>query len=127
MGGRIFEALAHPLRRRALKLLGERPRMYSELMEELGVDSPILAFHLKKLAGLVEKGDNGFYRLTDLGRKALEVMAMLEGVAQPQPSAEAKELTFSDRVMLSLDRALLELAKRGEEDKGVRHCDTGNR
>lgn len=60
MGDRIFEALAHLLRRRALRILGERLRMYSELMEELGVDSPTLAFHLRKLAGLVEKGDNGF-------------------------------------------------------------------
>ena len=56
MDNKIFEALSHPLRRRALRLLGERPRMYSELMEELGVDSPTLAFHLKKLAELVEKG-----------------------------------------------------------------------
>jgi hypothetical protein len=40
MDDKIFEALAHPLRRRALKLLGDRPRMHSELMEELGVDSP---------------------------------------------------------------------------------------
>ena len=56
VGDRIFEALAHLLRRRALRILGERLRMYSELMEELGVDSPTLAFHLRKLAGLVEKG-----------------------------------------------------------------------
>lgn len=122
MGDRIFEALAHPLRRRALRLLGERPRMYSELMEELGVDSPTLAFHLKKLAGLVEKGNNGFYRLTDLGRKALEVMAVLEGAGQPQPSAEAEELTFSDRAILRLDKALLELAKR--EGRKIRVFDT---
>jgi len=122
MGDRIFEALAHPLRRRAIRLLGERPRMYSELMEELGVDSPTLAFHLKKLAGLVEKGGNGFYRLTDLGRKALEVMAVLEGAGQPQPRAEAEELTFSDRVVLKIDKALLELAKR--EGRKIRVFDT---
>jgi DNA-binding transcriptional ArsR family regulator len=113
MGDRIFEALAHPLRRRALKLLGERPRMYSELMEELGVDSPTLAFHLKKLAGLVEKGGNGFYRLTDLGRKALEVMAVLEGAGQPQPRAEAEELTFSDRVVLKIGRCWSWRRERG--------------
>ncbi len=112
MDNKIFEALSHPLRRRALRLLGERPRMYSELMEELGVDSPTLAFHLKKLAELVEKGDSGFYRLTELGRKALEVMAMVEGAGQPQPRSEAEELTFSDRMFLKIDKALLELAKK---------------
>lgn len=122
MDDKIFEALSHPLRRRALRLLGERPRMYSELMEELGVDSPTLAFHLKKLAGLVEKGNNGFYRLTELGRRALEVMAMVEGAGQPQPRTEAEELTFSDRILLKIDKALLELAKK--EGRKIKVFDT---
>ncbi|MCX8136641.1 ArsR/SmtB family transcription factor [Pyrobaculum aerophilum] len=74
MSDRVFEALSHPLRRKALRLLAERPRMYSELMEELGVDSPTLAFHLKKLAGLVEKNERGFYELTELGKRALKVL-----------------------------------------------------
>jgi len=100
------------LRRKALRLLGERPRMYSELMEELGVDSPTLAFHLKKLAGLVEKNDRGFYVLTEVGKKALEVMSLLEGVGEPRIATVDKELVFSDRAILKIDKALLELAKK---------------
>lgn len=122
MDDKIFEALAHPLRRRALKLLGDRPRMYSELMEELGVDSPTLAFHLKKLAGLVEKNDRGFYALTELGRRALSVMSALEGAGQPRPGAGAGELVFSDRAVLKIDRALLEMARR--EGRKIRVFDT---
>ena len=56
MGDRIFEALAHPLRRRALRILGERPRMYSELMEELGVDSPHPGLPLEEASGACGEG-----------------------------------------------------------------------
>lgn len=117
---RVFEALAHPIRRRILKLLEERPRSYSELMEELGVDSPTLAFHIKKLGGLVEKNERGFYILTEAGRRALSVVKQLE--TEAAQSLDIKELELSDRVFLKVGRDLLELAKR--EGKKVRIFDT---
>ncbi|RFA93307.1 winged helix-turn-helix domain-containing protein [Pyrobaculum aerophilum] len=108
----MFQALSHPLRRRALRLFAERPRMYSELMEELGADSPTLAFHLKKLAGLVEKNERGFYELTELGKRALKVLQELEEAPQPGPAPEERDFVFHDRIILKIDNSLLELAKR---------------
>jgi len=79
MDDRIFEAVSHPLRRQVIMLLGERKEMtFSEIMEELSVESPALAFHMRKLEGLVEKVRDT-YRLTDLGRRAYGVILSLRG------------------------------------------------
>ncbi|MGB9706165.1 MAG: winged helix-turn-helix domain-containing protein [Pyrobaculum sp.] len=113
MSEHVFEALSHPVRRKILQLLAERPRLYSELMEEIGVDSPTLAFHLKKLAGLVEKNEKGFYQLTEAGERAVKIIKEVEGVRPAEPAApRAEDILLHDRVLLKIDNALLELAKR---------------
>jgi DNA-binding transcriptional ArsR family regulator len=54
---RTFAALADPHRRRAVELLGERPRRAGELAELLDLTAPAMSRHLKTLrqAGLVEE------------------------------------------------------------------------
>ena len=54
---RIFAALADPHRRRAVELLGERPRRAGELASALGLPAPALSRHLRlmKASGLVEE------------------------------------------------------------------------
>ena len=54
---RIFAALADPHRRRAVELLGERPRRAGELASALGLPAPALSRHLRlmKGCGLVEE------------------------------------------------------------------------
>ena len=76
---RVLAALAHPVRRRIIKLLSVKGEAsYSDILRELGVESSVLSFHLKKLAGLVEKTGNG-YRLTVLGRRATAVLSCIVG------------------------------------------------
>jgi DNA-binding transcriptional ArsR family regulator len=50
-------ALADPHRRRAVELLGQRPRRAGELAEALGLPAPAMSRHLRelKLSGLVEE------------------------------------------------------------------------
>lgn len=50
-------ALADPYRRRAVELLGQRPRRAGELAEELGLPAPAMSRHLRELkqSGLVEE------------------------------------------------------------------------
>ena len=113
MSDHVFEALSHPVRRKILQLLAERPRLYSELMEGVGVDSPTLAFHLKKLAGLVEKNEKGFYQLTEAGERAVKIIKEVEGVRPAEPAApRAEDILLHDRALLKIDNALLELARR---------------
>lgn len=54
---KTFAALADPHRRRAVELLGERPRRAGELAEALGLPAPTMSRHLRflKQSGLVEE------------------------------------------------------------------------
>ncbi len=59
---RMLEALADPKRRRAIELLGQRPRSAGELASELGLAPPAMSRHLRALkeGGLVEDGHPHF-------------------------------------------------------------------
>jgi len=50
-------ALADPYRRRAVELLGQRPRRAGELAQALGLPAPAMSRHLRELkqSGLVEE------------------------------------------------------------------------
>jgi DNA-binding transcriptional ArsR family regulator len=50
-------ALADPYRRRAVELLGQKPRRAGELAEALGLPAPAMSRHLRELkqSGLVEE------------------------------------------------------------------------
>lgn len=54
---RTFAALADPHRRRAVELLGQRPRRAGELAEALSLPAPAMSRHLRELkaSGLVEE------------------------------------------------------------------------
>jgi DNA-binding transcriptional ArsR family regulator len=54
---RIFSALADPKRRRAIELLGERPRSAGELASALSLSPPSLSRHLRllKASGLIDE------------------------------------------------------------------------
>ena len=54
---RTFAALADPYRRRAIELLGQRPRRAGELAEALKLPAPAMSRHLRTLrqSGLVEE------------------------------------------------------------------------
>ncbi len=54
---RTLAALADPDRRRAVELLGQRPRRAGELAEALGLPAPAMSRHLRTLkeSGLVEE------------------------------------------------------------------------
>lgn len=70
---RVFAALADPVRRRAVELLGQRPHSAGELAGALGLAPPAMSRHLRALkeGGLVEDGHPLFdarvriYRLKD--------------------------------------------------------------
>ncbi|HDI46404.1 MAG TPA: ArsR family transcriptional regulator [Candidatus Methanomethylia archaeon] len=75
----VFEAISHPLRIKALKLLAAKPRSFSELKRELGVESSgKLDFHLKKMEGLVALDEEGKYTLTKEGYAALQAVETIK-------------------------------------------------
>jgi len=75
----VLSALNHPTRIRILKLLKERGELtYSQIMELSGVkESGTLAFHLKKLKGLVVK-EGDVYTLSVAGEAAVNMIERIE-------------------------------------------------
>ena len=57
-----FAVLADPYRRRAVELLGKRPRRAGELADALGLPAPAMSRHLRQLkqSGLVEETHPAF-------------------------------------------------------------------
>lgn len=56
-----------------------------EIVEELGVSTPHLTYHLENLGELVSKTDNGLYRLSTFGLATLNAMKGVEEIREIEP------------------------------------------
>jgi DNA-binding transcriptional ArsR family regulator len=74
----MFGSLKHPIRRKILRMLMEKPRSFSEMLECSGVTSSHLTYHLENLGQLVSKTDDGKYRLSTFGEAAVAIMSRIE-------------------------------------------------
>jgi DNA-binding transcriptional ArsR family regulator len=74
----MFTSLKHPARRKILRMLAEKPKNFSRILEELGISSSHLTYHLENLGELVTKMDDGKYRLSTFGRAAVLTMKGVE-------------------------------------------------
>jgi len=67
----IFTALKHPIRRKILKSLENNPHTYTELLNELELETGLLNYHLENLKTLIRKDEGGKYAISIFGRAAL--------------------------------------------------------
>jgi len=74
----IFASLKHPARRKILRILSEKPRSFSEILEALGISSSHLTYHLENLGELISKTDDGRYKLSTFGEAAVGTMSKVE-------------------------------------------------
>jgi DNA-binding transcriptional ArsR family regulator len=72
---KIIKALNHDFRKRILKSVAGGKVTYTELLRSTGVESGYLAYHLRSMGDLLEKGVDG-YTLSPLG---VEAYSMLHG------------------------------------------------
>lgn len=87
----IFASLKHPIRRRILRMLSEKPMSFSEMLEVLGVSSSFLTYHLENLGELVGKIDDGKYRLSSFGEAAMATMTKVEDIPTTTQSRRNSE------------------------------------
>jgi heterodisulfide reductase subunit A-like polyferredoxin/coenzyme F420-reducing hydrogenase delta subunit len=75
----VYEALAHPLREKILRILdAERLLPYKDLMNRLDLKKTgLFNYHLKKLEGFIEKRE-GLYQLTSTGQNAIRLLLATE-------------------------------------------------
>ena len=81
----MFTSLKHPARRKILRMLAEKPKNFSRILEELGISSSHLTYHLENLGELVTKMDDGKYRLSTFGRAAVLTMKGVEETPDIKP------------------------------------------
>ena len=74
----IFQTLKHPARRKILRMLAQKPKTFSRILEELGISSSHLTYHIENLGELITKLDDGKYILSSFGRAAVETMKGVE-------------------------------------------------
>jgi len=104
-----FEAIAHPLRIKILKLLAERPMGFSELKRELGIKSSgKLDFHLKKLGGLIILNSDGKYTLTKEGYAALQAITTIKKYGWQKRAFIINTVACTIVMAFTLSRILLE-------------------
>jgi len=72
----IFQALAHETRRKIIVLLAEEgPMNFTEIMNKLGIsETGTFGFHIKRIEDLLEKTDDGKYKLSSLGLVAYNII-----------------------------------------------------
>jgi len=107
-----FEAIAHPLRIKILRLLAERPMGFSELKRGLGIKSSgKLDFHLKKLRGLITLNSDGKYTLTKEGYAALQAITTIKKYGWRKRAYIINTVACIIVVAFTLSRILLEGVK----------------
>ena len=74
----MFTSLKHPVRRRILRMLNDKPMMFMEIVEHIGVSSSHLTYHLESLGELIFKMDDGRYRLSSFGKATVSAMKGVE-------------------------------------------------
>ncbi len=99
----MFTSLKHPVRRKILRMLADKPLTFMEMVEHLSVSSSHLTYHLESLGELVYKMENGKYKLSTFGEATVSAM---KGVEEP-PEAQTQRRLKLDRKWKGIFSALL--------------------
>jgi DNA-binding transcriptional ArsR family regulator len=74
----MFSSLKHPIRRKILRILVANPQTFTEILEQVNIESAHLSYHLENLGDLTKKTNEGKYSLSDLGQAAVSLMTKVE-------------------------------------------------
>ncbi|MCW3995096.1 MAG: winged helix-turn-helix domain-containing protein [Candidatus Bathyarchaeota archaeon] len=97
----MFTSLKHPIRRKILRILADKPLTFSEMLELLGVSSSNLTYHLESLGELVTRDDSGVYRLSTFGSASVSTMRIVEEAPEVQPKRRIA-LSFKWKTILGI-------------------------
>jgi DNA-binding transcriptional ArsR family regulator len=86
----MFTSLKHPVRRKILRMLANKPMTFMEIVENLGVSTSHLTYHLESLGELVSKMDNGQYKLSTFGLATVSAMNSVEEAPQTEAKRRIK-------------------------------------
>lgn len=87
----FIQAISHEIRRNILRLLMESPKSFTDLLSFFDISSSKLTYHLKHIQGFVEKDEHQYYTITDLGKRALNVLNSIKEGVKPEEQSLLKE------------------------------------
>lgn len=99
----MFKSLKHPIRRKILRILADKPLAFSAMLELLGISSSNLTYHLDNLGELVSKDEKGVYRLSTFGQASVNTMKVVEDA----PSVPRKKRSRTNRKWIVITSVLL--------------------
>ncbi|NLF89590.1 winged helix-turn-helix transcriptional regulator [Candidatus Bathyarchaeota archaeon] len=99
----MFKSLKHPIRRKILRILADKPLSFSAMLELLGISSSNLTYHLDNLGELVSKDVKGVYRLSTFGQASVNTMKVVEDA----PAVPRKKRSAANRKWIMISSALL--------------------
>lgn len=82
----MFTSLKHPVRRKILRMLSDKPMTFMEMVDHLGISTSHLTYHLESLGELISKMEGGRYRLSSFG---VATVTAMKGVEE-SPVVDAK-------------------------------------
>jgi len=94
----VFTSLKHPIRRRMLRMLANKPLAFSEILETLTIDSGHLSYHLESLGDLIMHNQNGKYMLSSIGVAAVRLMSGVEEHPSTSPHQKPRKSKFIPQV-----------------------------
>ncbi|MDR0372535.1 MAG: winged helix-turn-helix domain-containing protein [Nitrososphaerota archaeon] len=86
----MFTSLKHPVRRKILRMLNDKPMTFMEIADHIGVSSSNLTYHLENLGELIYKMENGRYKLSSFGRATVSAMKGVEETPEIEPKRRIK-------------------------------------
>jgi hypothetical protein len=74
----MFLSLKHPVRRKILRILSVKTSTFTEILQQINIESAHLSYHLESLGDLTTKLDEGKCALSEIGKAAVSVMKKVE-------------------------------------------------
>ena len=101
----MFLSLKHPVRRKILRILDLRQSTFTEILQQINIESAHLSYHLESLGDLITKVDGGKYALSEIGKAAASAMKKVEEAedqSAPKPTQMPRKLKTARLVSLFL-------------------------
>ncbi|MGA3112072.1 MAG: winged helix-turn-helix domain-containing protein, partial [Candidatus Bathyarchaeia archaeon] len=81
----MFSSLKHPARRKIIRMLSIKPMTFMDIAEQLDISSSKLTYHLESLGDLINKMENGQYKLSTFGLATVSAMKGVEDAPEIEP------------------------------------------
>ncbi len=106
----VSAVLKHPVRRRILRMLSEKPMLFTEIQNTLKIGSAHLSYHLQSMQELLNQTGYGKYSLSTFGDATTALMHGVEETEETRPRKKSKIRALWSALPLVLLSSMLILA-----------------